>query len=65
MTRCLVHRKTSKIDFSGQIVAGDLVNFVGGDKLCIITAAHVFESGTDDGGAGNTYTRLWLGSLEG
>jgi hypothetical protein len=65
MTRCLVHRKTSKIDFSGQIVAGDLVNFVGGDKLCIITAAHVFESGTDDGGASNTYTRLWLGSLEG
>ncbi len=65
MTRCLVHRKTSKIDFSGQIVAGDLVNFVGGEPLCIITAAHVFEGAADSGGGGRAYTRLWLGGLEG
>ena len=64
LTRCLVHRKTSRINFSGQIVAGDLIAFAGGAKLAVITAAHVFESGTDDGGASNTYTRLWLGALE-
>lgn len=64
LTRCLVHRKTSRINFSGQIAAGDLIAFAGGAKLAVITAAHVFESGTDDGGASNTYTRLWLGALE-
>jgi len=63
MSRCLVQRKVSKINFSGQIVAGDLVNFIGGVPLCVITAAHVFESGTDGSGS-NQYTRLWLGSLE-
>jgi hypothetical protein len=64
MTRCLVHRKTSRISFSGQIGAGDLIAFAGGAKLAVITAAHVYESGTDDGGASNTYTRLWLGAME-
>ena len=63
MSRCLVLRKVLKTDFSGELAAGDLVNFAGGVPLCIITAAHVFESGTD-GGGNNQYTRLWLGSLE-
>lgn len=63
MSRCLVQRKIVKINYSGQISAGDLINFVGADPLCVITAAHVFESGTDGGGS-NQYTRLWLGSLE-
>ena len=65
MTRCLVHRKTTRAGYSGQVVAGDLVAYTGGDKLAVITAAHVFESGTDDGGGQNSYTRLWVGSLEG
>lgn len=65
MTRCLVHRKVSKINYAGQLGAGDLINVAGGDPLCVITAAHVFETGTDSGGVSNTYTRLWLGSLEG
>jgi len=64
MTRCLVRRKVSAIALAGGVVAGDLVNFVGADPLCVITAAHVFETGTDGGGA-NQYSRLWLGSLEG
>lgn len=64
MTRCLVHRKTSRINLAGQIVAGDLIAYTGGAKLAVITAAHVFESGTDDGGTQNAYTRLWVGSLE-
>lgn len=63
MTRCLVQRKISKINPDMQLCAGDLINFVDGEPLCIITAAHAFESGTDGGGS-NQYTRLWLGSLE-
>lgn len=63
MSRCLVQRKISKINFSGQLVAGDLINFIGRKPLCIITAVHVYESGTDGSGS-NQYTRLWLGSLE-
>lgn len=63
MSHCLVQRKVCKIDFTEHLVAGDLLNFVGGTPLAIITAAHVFESGTDGSGS-NQYTRLWLGSLE-
>lgn len=63
MTRCLVHRKTVRIDYDGRIGAGDLIAFAGGEKLAVVTAAHVFGSGTD-GGASDTYTRLWLGALE-
>lgn len=60
MTQCLVQRKVMKIDYAAQLCAGDLVEFVGGKPLCIITAAHVFENGED----GNSqYTRLWLGAI--
>ncbi|KAF1003300.1 MAG: hypothetical protein GAK28_04805 [Luteibacter sp.] len=65
MSRCLVLRKVTRAGFSGQVAAGDLVAYTGGAKLGVITAAHVFESGTDDGGSQNSYTRLWVGSLEG
>ena len=64
MTRCLVHRKTVRLTYDGRIGAGDLIAFAGGKKLVVITAAHVFGSGTDDGGASSTYTRLWLGAME-
>lgn len=64
MTRCLVHRKTPRIAYNGSIGAGDLVALASGAKLVVITAAHAFVSGTDDGGASDTYSRLWLGSVE-
>lgn len=64
MTRCLVHRKTVKIDYDTRLGAGDLIAFAGGLKLAVITAAHFFSSGTDDGGDSETYTRLWLGAME-
>lgn len=66
MTRCLVQRKSSKINLSPKISAGDLVKSTGtdgGENYCVITAAHVFESGTD-GSGNNQYTKLWLGTLE-
>lgn len=64
MTRALVHRKTCRIGYAANIGAGDVIEFVGGKPLVVITAAHVYESGTDAGGGANAYTRLWLGSLE-
>ncbi|MBL8473809.1 MAG: hypothetical protein JNM98_18610 [Rhodocyclaceae bacterium] len=64
MTRSLVHRKTARIDFDGRIGAGDMISFAGGEKLVVVTAAHVFRTGTDDGGAADTFTRLWLGAME-
>lgn len=63
MSRYLVLRKTPKIDMAWQIAAGDLIQFAGGEVLVVITAAHVFQSGSDGTGS-NQYTRLWLGSLE-
>lgn len=64
MSRCLVQRKVSKINLNPKLSAGDLINFVDGVPLCVITAAHVFENDTDGSGS-NQYSRLWLGSLEG
>ena len=63
MSRCLIVAKTPKINLAGQVAAGDLVQIVGGMPLVVITAAHVFESGTDGDGS-NQYTKLWLGRLE-
>jgi hypothetical protein len=65
MTRCLVHRKVSRITMRASIGAGDLIAYTSGAKFAVITAAHVFTSGTDSGGAQDAYTRLWLGGLEG
>lgn len=64
MTRCLIHRKTAKILYDINICAGDVIAFTGGTKYAVITAAHVFKSGTSDGGAAETFTRLWLGEVE-
>lgn len=63
MSRCLVQRKVTKINLNARLVAGDLINFIDGVPLSIITAAHVFENDTDGSGS-NQYSRLWLGSLE-
>jgi len=63
MSRCLVHRKTTKITLTPSLSAGDLVNTVGDQDLCVVTAAHAFFSGTDGSGS-NQYTKLWLSSLE-
>lgn len=63
MSRCLVLFKTPKINFASQVSAGDLIAVQGAAPLVVMTAAHVFESGTDGTGA-NQYTKLWLGRLE-
>lgn len=63
MSRCLVQKKVTKINLNARLVAGDLINFIDGVPLSIITAAHVFENDTDGSGS-NQYSRLWLGSLE-
>lgn len=65
MTRCLVQRKIVRINFNTSVNAGDLFAFTGGLKLAVITAAHAFGTGTDSGGSSDTYSRLWLGAVEG
>lgn len=63
MTRCLVRRKVSKTDFAGQLCAGDVVQYTGGEKMAIITACHYFASGTDNGGGQTSITKLWTGTV--
>lgn len=63
MSRCLVHERIAKIDYSGALCAGDAVSVADGSKLVIVTAAHVYESGTD-GATPGQYSRLWLSSVE-
>ena len=63
MTSSLIHRKTINVNMDLRLSAGERVDFAGGDPLCIVTAAHVFEGGAS-GGAPNSYSRLWLSSLE-
>ena len=68
MTRCLVHRKVIRIGYDSQITAGDLFTIVGEDgkktDLAVVTVAHAYVTGTDNAGEAETYSRLWLGSLE-
>lgn len=63
MSRCLVQRKViPKLAYNDKLFAGDLIEFIGKSQLVIVTAAHVFQSGTDGSGS-NQYTKLWLGGL--
>lgn len=64
MTRCLVHKKTLKLAYDARIAAGDVIQTTDGERYAVITAAHVFESGADEGQMQNAYTRLWLGQVE-
>ena len=59
MSRCLIRRREQQVYYQQQICGGDLVEYVGEKKpLVVLTAAHVIQQGS-------TYTKLWLGSLEG
>jgi len=64
LSRCLVLRKVMRVSYDASISAGDHFDFVGGDPLVVITAAHAMRFGVD-GGTSEQYTRLWLGSVEG
>lgn len=65
MTRCLVRRRVVEIGLDETLCAGDLIEFQGaGVSLAVVTAAHVYQSGSD-GGASVQTTKLWMHSLEG
>ena len=64
LTRCLVQRKKAKILYDENICAGDIIGFTNAKKYAVITAAHVFKSGTTQGGQNEAYTTLWLGEVE-
>lgn len=64
MTRALVQKKTLKAAYDQRLCAGDVVQLEGGEKLVVITAAHCFSAGSEQGGASDSYTRLWLGEVD-
>lgn len=64
MTRCLVRKRVLNINLNMKICAGDLIEFTDGEKLAVITCAHVWKSGTDSSSKPQSYTRLWLGALK-
>lgn len=64
MTRCLVLSKIARVDFDVRLRAGDIIEEEDASKYAVITAAHVFKGGQDQGGTPEAYTKLWLGVLE-
>jgi len=63
MTACLVVDRVSRFKYAPVIAAGDLVEVQGAGNRAVITAASVFEAGTD-GESPQQYTKLWLGRLQ-
>lgn len=63
MGRVLVRRKEARTDYAGQLCAGDVIEVVGAGSFAIITGCHYFESGTEQGGAQQSFTKLWLGDV--
>jgi len=59
MSSALVHRRVIKTGPTYSRSAGDMIRIVGYGDLAVVTAVHVFESGTDGSGS-NQYSRLWL-----
>lgn len=59
MSETLVRRRVIKTGLNLSRVAGDLISIRGAGDMAVVTAVHVFESGTDGSGS-NQYSRLWL-----
>ncbi|MBC7621250.1 MAG: hypothetical protein H7293_20075 [Candidatus Saccharibacteria bacterium] len=57
----LIMRRKLQSDFAPHVLAGMRVD-IASKPMVVITAAHC-EDGGADGGAGQQYTRLWLGEL--
>ena len=65
MSRVLVRKDITKVEYSaGGHFAGDVLKLSNGEKRVIMTAAHVYQTGTDGTGT-SQYSRLWLGTVEG
>lgn len=62
MSRVLVRRKVSKINYNESLCAGDLINYQGADPLVIVTAAHVWTNSADGGGS-SQFSKLWLSAV--
>lgn len=63
MTSCLVTEKMTRYRYAPAIAAGDIMGVEGGKPLVVMTAASLFQPGSD-GAPPQQYTRLWLGRLE-
>jgi hypothetical protein len=63
MTGCLVLAKTTRLKYTQEVAAGDLINVIGGEPLVVLTAATLFAPSAD-GGKNEQFTRVWLGRWE-
>ncbi|WMC11763.1 hypothetical protein PU634_05190 [Oceanimonas pelagia] len=63
MTSCLVLTRTARYKYAPSVTAGMLFGIEGGSPLVVMTAASLWEAGTD-GEPPNQYTKLWLGRFE-
>lgn len=64
MTRVLMQAKAVRIDFNLSTVAGSIAELSDESKYVVLTAAHVYSTGTD-GQPVDQHTRVWLGELTG
>lgn len=62
MSRALIHSQVIKTNINWKVAAGDVIETAGGEAFVVATAAHVFESGSDDSGV-NQYSRFWLSMI--
>lgn len=63
MTGCLVLTKTTRLKYTQEIAAGDLIGVIGGKPLVAMTVASLFAPSAD-GGENEQFTRVWLGRWE-
>ncbi|MDQ7982228.1 hypothetical protein QYH69_33945 [Paraburkholderia sp. SARCC-3016] len=62
MTKVLIMRKQLKSPYAPAINAGQVITVVD-TPFAIVTAAHVYQTGSDGSGA-NAYSKFWLGGLQ-
>jgi hypothetical protein len=62
MTKVLIMRKQFKSPYAPALNAGHVITVVD-TPYAIVTAAHVYQTGSDGSGT-NAYSKLWLGSLQ-
>jgi len=63
LKRPLIQNKTVSVALDLRLHAGQIVDFVGGQRLVIVTVAHYLTTGTDTGTGGESYSKLWLAYL--
>jgi len=59
----LIQDKTLSVSLNLRLCAGQIIAFSGGKLRIIVTVVHYLITSTDNGTAGESYSKLWLASL--